>query len=261
LFYLACDDGNLINGDGCSDKCTIEIGFVCDLNKPSKCRYAMEIDYGLVSIMKNKNNSAFIKIKPKRNLRFPISYDDLMDSEGHPRLNMTIKVNGTDLLLPHTLMSVQDNEITLLIEYDATIECSSTKIDFNLTETIYTPEDSEVIFNACGDNEPLKISKYTEMFQKTEYVYVAVGFLVLLLLGVGLCTPKYIGVEAISTLQLIYYSCLLITDVNKIPVGFKTFVAFKCSTGFNYFFNYTHLLIDTNFTKKVFWMTLQKTTI
>lgn len=27
--YVSCDDGNLINGDGCSDSCKIELGWKC----------------------------------------------------------------------------------------------------------------------------------------------------------------------------------------------------------------------------------------
>ena len=221
----------------------------------------MPVEYGLVSIMKNKNNSAIIKLKPRRNLPFAISYDHLVDSTNTQRLNMSITVNETDVLLSNTLMSVTDNEIILLIEYDRTIECELTTVDIDLTETIYTPEQSQVKFSACGDNEPLIISEYSAMFLKTEYVYIGVGLLVLVLLGVGLCTPKYIGVEAISTLQLIYYSCLLVTNVDKYPVGFKTFVAFKYSTGYNDLFFYTSLVLNENFTKKVFWMTLHKTVI
>lgn len=34
--YEACDDGNLINGDGCSNTCTVEPGFTC-INSPSVC--------------------------------------------------------------------------------------------------------------------------------------------------------------------------------------------------------------------------------
>lgn len=29
LFNLGCDDGNLINGDGCSSTCTVESGWAC----------------------------------------------------------------------------------------------------------------------------------------------------------------------------------------------------------------------------------------
>ena len=110
-------------------------------------------------------------------------------------------------------------------------------------------------------NVPLIVSQYTELFVKTEYAYLAVGLIVLILLGVGLCTPKYIGIEGITTLQLIYYSCLLVTDVEKYPVGFYTFLAFKYSTGFNDFFHFTSLVLNDDFTKKVYWMTLTKTSI
>jgi len=206
----------------------------------------MPVEYGLVSIMKNKNNSAVIKLKPRRNLPFTITYDHLIDDStmNSQRLNMTITVNETDILLSNTLMSVTDNEISLLIEYDMTIECQPTTIDIDLTETMYTPEKSQVKFNVCGDNEPLIISEYSAVFLKTEYVYIGVGLLVLVLLGLGLCTPKYIGVEAISTLQLVYYSCLLVTDVDKYPIGFKTFVTFKYSTGYNDLFTYTSLVLN-----------------
>lgn len=27
---MQCDDGNLINGDGCSSVCTIEYGYICE---------------------------------------------------------------------------------------------------------------------------------------------------------------------------------------------------------------------------------------
>lgn len=35
-----CDDGNLINGDGCSSECRIEAGFECEkqANGTDKCR-------------------------------------------------------------------------------------------------------------------------------------------------------------------------------------------------------------------------------
>ncbi|GAI18334.1 unnamed protein product, partial [marine sediment metagenome] len=32
-----CDDGNITNGDGCSDSCLIESGWICDENEPSVC--------------------------------------------------------------------------------------------------------------------------------------------------------------------------------------------------------------------------------
>jgi cysteine-rich repeat protein len=32
-----CDDGNAINGDGCSSNCTLEKGFICSMSSPDFC--------------------------------------------------------------------------------------------------------------------------------------------------------------------------------------------------------------------------------
>ena len=32
-----CDDGNQISGDGCSEECTVEEGWLCDDAEPSQC--------------------------------------------------------------------------------------------------------------------------------------------------------------------------------------------------------------------------------
>lgn len=35
--YEACDDGNIVSGDGCSSTCTIEANWVCNAGNPSNC--------------------------------------------------------------------------------------------------------------------------------------------------------------------------------------------------------------------------------
>lgn len=37
LGNFQCDDGNLINGDGCSSSCTIETCWECDYGSPTSC--------------------------------------------------------------------------------------------------------------------------------------------------------------------------------------------------------------------------------
>jgi len=59
---------------------------------------------------------------------------------------------------------------------------------------------------------------------------------------IGLMTPKYIGLESILTLQLIFYSQLLISDPSKWPIGFVYLRYLKFSTGFNNIFTYTDYL-------------------
>ena len=49
IIYLECDDGNLIDGDGCSSSCRIQNQFKCyngSLTSPSQC-LAEFGDYGL----------------------------------------------------------------------------------------------------------------------------------------------------------------------------------------------------------------------
>lgn len=51
---MACDDGNLINGDGCSSKCLIESDFSCTSvpngsTLTSKCTYLLDINIEILS--------------------------------------------------------------------------------------------------------------------------------------------------------------------------------------------------------------------
>jgi cysteine-rich repeat protein len=50
---MGCDDGNIVNGDGCTDECTIEPGYDCPVNLgggttcTEECSYGyMDNDYG-----------------------------------------------------------------------------------------------------------------------------------------------------------------------------------------------------------------------
>jgi large repetitive protein len=38
LGHYECDDGNIIDGDGCSKDCSIEDNFACSQSSPSVCR-------------------------------------------------------------------------------------------------------------------------------------------------------------------------------------------------------------------------------
>lgn len=46
--YEKCDDGNKIDGDGCSKKCSIEDGYSC-FGNPSKCiPYGVPVDWEIL---------------------------------------------------------------------------------------------------------------------------------------------------------------------------------------------------------------------
>lgn len=50
---------------------------------------------------------------------------------------------------------------------------------------------------------------------------------------VGLVLPKFIGLETLITLQLIFYSQLLLSDFGLWPIGFSQFENLKIATGYN----------------------------
>jgi cysteine-rich repeat protein len=54
--YVYCDDGNLINGDGCSDSCQVENDYTCvggSITSPSACSYSGPIYLVVESTFKN----------------------------------------------------------------------------------------------------------------------------------------------------------------------------------------------------------------
>lgn len=70
-----CDDGNQVNGDGCSDKCKIETGWDCfyDSAKPpsvcmAKKSFAVTYEYCYRDITSNQAQFFFILTPPEPDL-------------------------------------------------------------------------------------------------------------------------------------------------------------------------------------------------
>ncbi len=58
-----------------------------------------------------------------------------------------------------------------------------------------------------------------------------------IILFVGILSKKYIGLECMLTLQLIYYSQLLVTPWSKFPAEFSSMKYLKYVNGYNFFYN------------------------
>ena len=81
-------------------------------------------------------------------------------------------------------------------------------------------------------------------------------------LVIGLFVPKFIGLEAILTMQLIFYSQMLIVDNEKWPLGFVIqFKYLKTATGYNEMIELTSYLALSNFDKKYDKLSIHKTII
>ncbi len=82
-----------------------------------------------------------------------------------------------------------------------------------------------------------------------------------LLLLIGLFSPKFIGLESILTLQLIFYSQLLITNVSKIPPGFVFLKSLKYASGYNDLLQFTSSSLDSDLSKKMKLLGIKKMAI
>jgi hypothetical protein len=90
---------------------------------------------------------------------------------------------------------------------------------------------------------------------------LAQTILIAISLVVGLIAPKFIGLELILTLQLIFFSQLLIHDVKNWPPGFVFLKYLKYSTGFNYVFSVSQNLLTDSVSKKMSNLSLKKLVI
>lgn len=55
VFTLPCDDGNLVDGDGCSATCQVETGYACtNTPAPSVCVYVLPVDVTLELVLTEK---------------------------------------------------------------------------------------------------------------------------------------------------------------------------------------------------------------
>lgn len=89
--YKACDDGNLINGDGCSASCTIEKNYNCiggSLNKPDTCYPLTKPVAELVAI----NNSTDFQIIFSKN----VTFKNLSNPTEYPKWPLTLEINKVD---------------------------------------------------------------------------------------------------------------------------------------------------------------------
>lgn len=98
---------------------------------------------------------------------------------------------------------------------------------------MYKNETQILYFTFKGDNYGLKYDGNTATNKVFGYAMLTETVLILISLLVGLITSKFIGLELIITLQLIFFSQLLVYNIEDWPSSFVFLKHLKYSTGFN----------------------------
>lgn len=107
--------------------------------------------------------------------------------------------------------------------YEFTVENLKARILLNYSQTRYANTTQTLNFVMKGSDSPLEYSQHVQTYTQIETSILVMTVVSMLGLLIGLFVPKFIGLEAIITMQLLYYSQLLIKDISVWPLGFMYF--------------------------------------
>jgi cysteine-rich repeat protein len=110
LIYLQCDDGNTLNGDGCSSKCTIEPGWNCS-SSPSKCQLISPLQLRVLQATKKPGvNSISLLLEMSLPIRVTVSsFSISMTGLGSDRFTYSIAQQESNLSVVAIEMNYRDS--------------------------------------------------------------------------------------------------------------------------------------------------------
>lgn len=89
--YKACDDGNLVNGDGCTSSCTVERNFNCIGGGESKKDFCYTLKKPVADIIPINNNDRFQISFSKM-----VNFKNITDPNGNVPFPISILIKGVD---------------------------------------------------------------------------------------------------------------------------------------------------------------------
>ena len=115
LFVLGCDDGNMINGDGCSINCTVEDNYVCvggNSTHRSVCGYSGSASVSLLTAFKIPTSNSL-------NLTFSLDSASSLLSFNNQSSDFTALVSfpGSDLNVSPALMDGATSRLVVYVDY------------------------------------------------------------------------------------------------------------------------------------------------
>jgi hypothetical protein len=154
-----------------------------------------------------------------------------------------------------------DKDMVLEFPYTFSVENLKAMIEIDYSQTRYVNYVQKLEFHMDSLTIPLIFSENIATYTTISIVLCVGTGLSLICLAIGLCSPKYIGLESLLTLQLVFFSQLLIKNPSKWPVGFMYLKYLKLSSGYNELFTFTDFFPETIFAKKMDHLDMKKTFI
>ena len=161
-----------------------------------------------------------------------------------------------------TLLDLSSSkDMTLEFGYSFTVEKLKARIEIKYDQTRYAHYTQQIRTTLNGVSSPLIYSDNIATYIGISIMLFFGTGLSLMGLLIGLLSPKYIGLESLLTLQLIFYSQLLIAEPSNWPIGFLYLKYLKFASGYNDIFAFTTYVPLTYDAKKMQHLDMKKTIV
>ncbi len=248
----ACDDGNLLNGDGCDSNCQVEPDYACsplDMlpSGASSCKYTKDLAIEIVSIQKEPSSnsiSLLFNLEPPTfnqwnttEIAKLIGQIQIVDQQTGTAKNIA----ATDITV-NFIKNIQTNQVEIVINYGAN-NLEGAHLNFNIdpSMTNLTAIQGLTIQNnlkvkLSSEASPVYLFDYSQEtydFQNlVSAVSTGVGFMAFSMLLMGFFVPagKLIMLEATAVTQIAFFSVLQFPKVPPTFIGLKNLIF---SNGYN----------------------------
>lgn len=219
-FDLACDDGNLVDGDGCSSTCTIETNYTCkggNSTSASICGYNQPLVVTLLDAQKSPaaNEVVFtLDISPVlpllNSLNFSQIFSTTLNSMG--TVSFTYDGNGSLVVVVSYNQSIQSSDVQLILSPSV-----SGGFAFAMPDTIYQFK-VDPTNNIAADYLNDGVYHTTGIM---DTCFKVVGYVSLASFVLALFTSKFIGIEMIGVVQVAYIALIMINQLHPFLASIK----------------------------------------
>lgn len=219
LFFLQCDDGNNIDGDGCSSTCVIEQDYACvggDATFRSVCSYAKPIVLTLVQslkkVMLNQISLKFTLQPPLKDLN-SIDFSNVV----------TTNVTGVQ-----SIVYTYDGNGSLMadITYNSSLEATPVQVTFTppYSAAFYSTPVTTLDFKIDSSNNQGVYYFPPEVYQLQTTLDTVMAVLGYVLMGATLLSllfGRVIPIEMSGIFQISFLGLITIENLQPLMIPFK----------------------------------------
>lgn len=226
-YELPCDDGNAIDGDGCSSTCAIEPYYYCyntGGRSASYCLFVGPFSLSYIDTIKladaNRANITFSVVPAYSNL-VDLPWGSLLSA-----LNSTLQVESA---------SYSDGVVSVIVAYSAVIETQLVTLSLGAPSSgpyQHIITSTTAFYSTTDSGFPAKLhsSDDYQLGGVFKYLILATDILYWLTFLLALYCSKFIGVEMMSALQISFVALL---SLNHYSATIENLPYFKYSLGIN----------------------------